>query len=53
MSINLVIVRSNPQPDREQHYPVQWLIYIEGQELLIHVEHDSHLRPHVLDTGAA
>jgi long-subunit fatty acid transport protein len=53
MSVNLVIVHSNPQPKREQHYPVQWLFYSQGQELRVQVEHDNDCRPHVLDKGAA
>jgi hypothetical protein len=33
MSANLVIVHSNPQPNRKRHYPEQWLVYSQGREL--------------------
>lgn len=53
MSANLVIIHSNPQPNRTRQYPCTWLVYSQGQPLQMRVEHDGDYRPHVLDKGAA
>lgn len=53
MLANLEIAHTNPQPNRERHYPSAWLVYSEGKELHVHVEHDRNFKPHVLDKSAA
>jgi hypothetical protein len=54
MTANLVIVVSNPKPNRERCYPGTWLLYSRGRDPLeVHVAHDSDDRPHVLNKGAA
>jgi hypothetical protein len=54
MTANLVIVVSNPQPNRERRYPGTWLLYSRVRDPLeVHVAHDNADRPHVLDKGAA
>lgn len=51
MSAKVVIVHSNPQPNRERLYPSTWLVYSQGQELEVHVQHDRDYRPHVARQG--
>ena len=54
MSNNLVIVVNNPKPNREQRHHRTWLLYKRGQDTLeVHVAHDSHNKPHVLEKSAA
>ena len=54
MPANLVIVLSNPKPNRERHYPGTWLLYRRGQDpVQVSVAYDSSDRPHVLYKGAA
>jgi len=54
MAGNLVIVVSNPQPNRERFYPGTWLLYSRGHDPLeVHVARDSFNRPHVLDKSVA
>jgi len=54
MTANLVIVVSNPQPNRERRYPGTWLLYSRGHDPLeVHVAQDSLARPHVLDKSVA
>jgi hypothetical protein len=54
MTANLFVVVSNPQPNRERHYPDTWLLYTRGHDPLeVHVAHDSLDRPHVLDKRVA
>jgi hypothetical protein len=50
---NLKVIISNDQPTREEKYPLTWLLYKDKDTLEIHVRHDSHNRPFVLDKGAA
>jgi hypothetical protein len=50
---NLKVIISNDQPTREEKYPPTWLLYKDKDTLEIHVRHDSHNRPFVLDKGAA
>jgi hypothetical protein len=50
---NLRVIVSNDRPVREEKYPCSWLLY-KGKEIVgIHVRHDSHNRPFVLDKGVA
>jgi hypothetical protein len=54
VTADLVIVARNQQPKREARYPRTWLLYTLGQDPVeVHVEHDSHNTPHVLNKGAA
>jgi hypothetical protein len=54
MVANLVIVVRNDQPSREEHYPGTWLLYRRGQDVVeVHVAHDSHHKPYVLDGAVA
>ena len=50
---NLAIVVSNDQPIREETYPRTWLLYKDKDTIEIHVTHDRHKRPFVLDKGVA
>jgi len=54
MTANLVIVISNPQPNRERRYPGTWLLYSRGRDPLeVQVAHDSLDRPRVLNKSVA
>jgi hypothetical protein len=33
MSAKVVIVHSNPQPNRERRYPSTWLVYSKGRSI--------------------
>jgi hypothetical protein len=50
---NLTIIVSNNHPNREQKHLRTWLLYKGKDSIEIHVSHDSHNRPFVLDKGAA
>jgi hypothetical protein len=50
---NLEVITSNDQPKREEKYPPTWLLYNGECTIEIHVRHDSHNRPVVLDKGVA
>jgi hypothetical protein len=50
---NLRVIGSNDQPKREEKYPDTWLLYKDKDMIEIHVRHDNHHRPFVLDKGAA
>jgi hypothetical protein len=50
---NLRIIVSNDRPIREEKYPRTWLLYKDNDTIEVHVTHDSHNRPFVLDNGAA
>jgi hypothetical protein len=50
---NLRIIVSNDRPIREEKYPRTWLLYKDKDTIEVHVAHDSHNRPFVLDNGAA
>ena len=50
---NLRIIVSNGRPIREETYPRIWLLYKDKDTIEVHVTHDSHNRPFVLDKGAA
>ena len=50
---NLRIIISNGRPIREEKYPRTWLLYKDKDAIEVHVVHDSHNRPFVLDKGAA
>jgi hypothetical protein len=50
---NLRIIVSNDRPIREEKYPRTWLLYKDKDTIEVHVTHDSHNRPFVLDNGAA
>ena len=50
---NLKVILSNDQPKREEKYPPTWLLYKGEGTIEIHVRHDSHNRPVVLNKGVA
>jgi hypothetical protein len=50
---NLRIIVSNDRPIREGKYPRTWLVCKDKDTIEVHVTHDSHNRPFVLDKGAA
>jgi hypothetical protein len=50
---NLRLVVSNDRPHREERYPRTWRLYKGNDTIEVHVTHDSHNRPFVLDRGAA
>ena len=54
MTIDLVIVASNPQPKREARYPRTWLLYRQGQgPVKVQVERDNNKTPHMRDKAPA
>ena len=50
---NLAIIVNNDQPIREETYPRTWLLYKHEDTIEIHVTHDGHNCPFVLDKGVA
>ena len=50
---NLRIIVSNDRPIREEKYPRTWRLYKDKNTIEVHVTHDSHNRPFVVDKGAA
>ncbi len=50
---NLRAIVSNDSPIREENYPRTWFLYRDNNIIEIHVRHDMHNRPCVLDKGAA
>jgi hypothetical protein len=49
----LIIIRSNDQPMREEKYPQTWVLYKDDNTIQLHVMHNRHDRPFVVDKGAA
>jgi hypothetical protein len=49
----LIIIRSNDQPMREENYPQTWVLYKDDNTIQLHVMHNRHDRPFVVDKGAA
>lgn len=47
--MTLAIIPSNHRLIREERYPRTWLLYKTKDTIEIHVRHDSHNRPFVLD----
>jgi hypothetical protein len=50
---NLRAIISNESPIREENVPRTWFLYKDSNVVEIHVRHDSHNRPFVLDKGVA
>jgi hypothetical protein len=50
---NLRIILSNDRPIREEKYLRTWPLYNDKDTIEVHVTHDSHNRPFVLDKAAA
>ena len=50
---NLSLIVSNDRPMREAKYPRTWLLYKDKDTIEVHVMHDSHNRPFVLDNSVA
>ena len=50
---NLKAIVSNDRPIREENYPRTWFLYKRSNVIEVHVRHDSHNRPFVIDKGAA
>ena len=50
---NLRAIVSNDSPIREENYPRTWFLHKHNDAIEIHVRHDRHNRPFVLDKGAA
>jgi hypothetical protein len=50
---NLRAIVSNDRPIREENYPRTWFLYRDNHMIEIHVRHDGHNRPFVLDKVAA
>ena len=50
---NLRTIVSNDSPIREENYPRTWFLYRKNDVIEIHVRHDSHSRPFVVEKGAA
>lgn len=49
----LIVIRTNAQPQREKKYPQTWLLYKHDNTIQLHVRHDRHNCPVVVDKGAA
>jgi hypothetical protein len=50
---NLRAIVSNDRPIREENYPRTWFLCKDNHIIEIHVRHDRHNRPFVLDKSAA
>jgi hypothetical protein len=50
---NLRLILSNGRPIREEKCPCTWLLYKDKATIEVHVTHDRHNRPFVLDKNAA
>jgi hypothetical protein len=50
---NLRTIFSNDSPIREENYPRIWFLHKKNDVIEVHVRHDRHNRPFVVDTNAA
>ena len=50
---NLRAIISNESPIREENFPRTWFLYKDSNVIEVHVRHDSHNRPFVLDKAVA
>ncbi len=50
---NLTIIAWNSAPNREELYPITWMLHSAGHAIRLHVAHDLASHPYIEDRWAA